>query len=88
LANGSVVLDTNIVIALFAKEIAVLQHVAAAERIVVPAVVLRELQVTASATRCVEIVELRLEREDLEPAQVQEEGHVRHAGELGGTAGR
>jgi tRNA(fMet)-specific endonuclease VapC len=45
--NGSVLLDTNIVIALFAEEAAVLQHIVDTERAFVPAVVLGELYLGA-----------------------------------------
>ena len=41
--SGRFLLDTNIVIALFAEEAAVLEHLAAAEDVFVPAVVLGEL---------------------------------------------
>ena len=41
--SGRVLLDTNIVIAIFAEESPVLEHVAAAEEVFVPAVALGEL---------------------------------------------
>jgi tRNA(fMet)-specific endonuclease VapC len=41
--SGRFLLDTNIVIAIFAEEASVLEHLAAAEDVFVPAVVLGEL---------------------------------------------
>ena len=41
--NGKFLLDTNIVIAIFANEVAVLQHIAQAEEVYIPVVVIGEL---------------------------------------------
>ena len=53
--SGRVVLDTNIVIALFAKEVGIGQHIREADEVLVPSIVLGELYFVArKSSRSVE----------------------------------
>ena len=53
--SGSFVLDTNIVIAFFQEDAAVLEHLTVADELFVPAVVLGELSYGARKSRQVQV---------------------------------